>query len=348
MGRKNISQEKIIQAFLACSFEKSAGATSLSDIAEMLEIKKASLYNHFDSRDAMYDATVYHCGKQIEKITFLSEKNLENIKTNKLTASQIFKKLITRFFELYDSEPLFQIYTFIHTEQYFNIEALKAQSVVARTYVLKRMHEGKSIIDTTMNQIYKDNDQLKSMWGTSYSTYYNKIKQAVIATTNLYITYNGYYIDALYHSTSNGITEDPINVWGGSFPYLVSVDSHWDLTGSSYLRNTTISVGDLSNILGIEINNDTPISVIGKTSGNRVDIIKIGDHLYNGIELRNLLNLRSSDFTLEINNDIVTITTRGYGHGVGMSQYGANGMANEGYNFYDIINHYYPNTTITS
>ena len=125
MGRKNISQEKIIQAFLACSFEKSAGATSLSDIAEMLEIKKASLYNHFDSRDAMYDATVYHCGKQIEKITFLSEKNLENIKTNKLTASQILKKLITRFFELYDSEPLFQIYTFIHTEQYFNIEALK-------------------------------------------------------------------------------------------------------------------------------------------------------------------------------------------------------------------------------
>lgn len=125
MGRKNISQEKIIQAFLASAFEKSAGATSLSDIADYLEIKKASLYNHFQSRDAMYDAAVYHCGKYIEKISFLPEKTLENIRTNKSTASQVFKKLITRYFELFDSEPLFQIYTFIHTEQYFNVEALQ-------------------------------------------------------------------------------------------------------------------------------------------------------------------------------------------------------------------------------
>ncbi len=124
MGRKNISQEKIIQAFLASAFEKSAGATSLSDIADYLEIKKASLYNHFQSRDAMYEATVYHCGKCIEEISFLPEKSLENIKTNKLTASQVFKKFITRYFELYDSEPLFQVYTFIRTEQYFNREAL--------------------------------------------------------------------------------------------------------------------------------------------------------------------------------------------------------------------------------
>ena len=124
MGRKNISQEKIIQAFLASAFEKSAGATSLSDIADYLEIKKASLYNHFQSRDAMDDATIYHCGKCIEKITFLPEKSLDNIKTNKSTPSQVFKKMITRYFELYDSEPLFQIYTFIHTEQYFNREAL--------------------------------------------------------------------------------------------------------------------------------------------------------------------------------------------------------------------------------
>ena len=124
MGRKNISQEKIIQAFLASAFEKSAGATSLSDIADYLEIKKASLYNHFQSRDAMYEATVYHCGKCIEEISFLPEKSLENIKTNKSTASQVFKKFITRYFELYDSEPLFQVYTFIRTEQYFNREAL--------------------------------------------------------------------------------------------------------------------------------------------------------------------------------------------------------------------------------
>lgn len=155
MGRKNISQEKIIQAFLASAFEKSAGATSLSDIADYLEIKKASLYNHFQSRDAMYDAAVYHCGKCIEKISFLPEKSLENIKTNKSSASQNFKKLITRYFELYDSEPLFQVYTFIHTEQYFNAEALQIVEKEIKkiseeiTTILKNLMEAKKLPEKT-------------------------------------------------------------------------------------------------------------------------------------------------------------------------------------------------------
>ena len=155
MGRKNISQEKIIQAFLASAFEKSAGATSLSDIADYLEIKKASLYNHFQSRDAMYDAAVYHCGKCIEKISFLPEKSLENIKTNKSSASQNFKKLITRYFELYDSEPLFQVYTFIHTEQYFNAEALQIVEKEVKkiseeiTTILKNLMEAKKLPEKT-------------------------------------------------------------------------------------------------------------------------------------------------------------------------------------------------------
>lgn len=155
MGRKNISQEKIIQAFLASAFEKSAGATSLSDIADYLEIKKASLYNHFQSRDAMYDAAVYHCGKYIEKISFLPEKSLENIKTNKSSASQNFKKLITRYFELYDSEPLFQVYTFIHTEQYFNAEALQIVEKEIKkiseeiTTILKNLMEAKKLPEKT-------------------------------------------------------------------------------------------------------------------------------------------------------------------------------------------------------
>lgn len=125
MSKKNISQEKIIQAFLASAFEKSAGATSLADIAEILEIKKASLYNHFENRDTMYDATIYYCGKEIDKITFLPEKALDPAKTSKTTPYAFFKKMITRFFEMYENEPLFQMYAFIHTEQYFNVDALK-------------------------------------------------------------------------------------------------------------------------------------------------------------------------------------------------------------------------------
>lgn len=124
MSKKNISQEKIIQSFISSAFEKSAGATSLADIADSLEIKKASLYNHFESREAMYDATIYHCGKEINSIHFLPEKTLDSIKAEKYSPSSLFKKLITRFFDLYGNEPLFEMYVFIHTEQYFNLEAL--------------------------------------------------------------------------------------------------------------------------------------------------------------------------------------------------------------------------------
>ena len=125
MSKKNISQEKIIQAFLASAFDKSAGATSLADVSEILEIKKASLYNHFESRDAMYDATLDYCSKEIDSISFLQEKTLEGIKGGKVIPAAVFKKLITRYFELFENEPLFQIYVFVHSEKYFNLNALK-------------------------------------------------------------------------------------------------------------------------------------------------------------------------------------------------------------------------------
>ena len=125
MSKKNISQEKIIQAFLASAFDKSAGATSLADVSEGLEIKKASLYNHFESRDAMYAASIAYSAQEIGAVSFLEEKTLESIKGGKAAPSAVFKKLITRYFELYENEPLFQIYVFVHSEQYFNLDALK-------------------------------------------------------------------------------------------------------------------------------------------------------------------------------------------------------------------------------
>ena len=125
MSKKNISQEKIIQAFMASAFDKSAGASSLADVSEILEIKKASLYNHFESRDAMYAATLSYCAQEVEAVSFLPEKTIEGIKGGKTAASAVFKKLITRYIELFENEPFFQIYVFVHSEQYFNLEALK-------------------------------------------------------------------------------------------------------------------------------------------------------------------------------------------------------------------------------
>ena len=125
MSKKNISQEKIIQAFIASAFDKSAGATSLADVSEGLEIKKASLYNHFESRDAMYAACIAYSAQEVGRVSFLEEKTLESIKGGKVAPAAVFKKLITRYFELFENEPLFQIYVFIHSEQYFNLDALK-------------------------------------------------------------------------------------------------------------------------------------------------------------------------------------------------------------------------------
>ena len=125
MSKKNISHEKIIQAFLASAFDKSAGATSLADVSEGLEIKKASLYNHFESRDAMYEATMAYSAGEIERVSFLEEKTLEGVKGGKTAPSAVFKKLITRYFQLFENEPLFQIYAFVRSEQYFNLKALK-------------------------------------------------------------------------------------------------------------------------------------------------------------------------------------------------------------------------------
>lgn len=129
MSKKNISQEKIIQAFITCAFEKSAGASSLADISELLQIKKASLYNHFESRDAIYDASLDFCKKELAIISFLSDKTIESIKSNKTNVTTFFKKLISRYFNLFESEPLFQIYTFVHTEQYFNCKALEVVQI---------------------------------------------------------------------------------------------------------------------------------------------------------------------------------------------------------------------------
>lgn len=228
----------------------------------------------------------------------------------------------------------------------FNSEALKAQSIVARTYALKQMETGKVLTDTTSTQVYKDNVQLKMMWGSDYYKYYTKVKEAVDSTKGLVITYNDKYIDAVYHSTSNGFTVDAVDVWGNSIPYLKSVSSTWDMYASSYLRETMKNISDINKILGITIDANSEIKIISRDSNGRIKTISIDGKTYTGVQLRNLLGLRSTDFDIEINMDHIIFTTRGYGHGVGMSQYGANGMAKEGFNYSQIITHYYSGVKI--
>ena len=228
----------------------------------------------------------------------------------------------------------------------FNLEALKSQAIVARTYTLKLLESKRAITDDVSTQVYKDNAELKNMWGNSYNTYYNKIKNAVSSTSGLCITYNGSLIDAVYHSTSNGYTEDSVKVWGNDIPYLKTVTSPWDTSASSYLRENTISYDKIKIALGINFDSSSIIEIISRDESGRISRIKFNDKELTGVETRNLLGLRSADFDFTMTDVGVLFTTRGYGHGVGMSQYGANGMANSGYSYDKIIKYYYSGVNI--
>ena len=223
----------------------------------------------------------------------------------------------------------------------FNEEALKAQAIVARTYTLKLLEQKRTLTDDVSTQVYKSNEELKEMWQGSYNTYYNKVRNAVNNTKGKVIKYNGELIDAVYHSTSNGYTEDSVNVWGNTIPYLKSVTSPWDTSASTFLREENKTFDEISSRLGIDFNSNSIIQIILRDVSNRILKIKINDTLYTGVQLRTLLGLRSADFDVSLKDGFATFTTRGYGHGVGMSQYGANGMANSGYNYEQILRYYY-------
>ncbi len=230
----------------------------------------------------------------------------------------------------------------------FNSEALKAQAVAARTYALKQTSSGRVLTATTADQVYKTNNQLKSMWGNSFDKYYNKVKNAVSATKGVYMTYNGKYIDALYFSTSNGKTEDAVYVWGNSIPYLKPVDSSYDINVRGFKQSTTISMSKISQKLGVNLTSSSQINILSKTAGNRVEKVSICGKQYTGVQIRTLLGLRSTDFEVSQSGNNIIFTTKGFGHGVGMSQYGANGMAKNGYSYTQILKHYYTGISINS
>lgn len=229
----------------------------------------------------------------------------------------------------------------------FNIEALKSQAVIARTYALKTKSRGITLTDNNSTQGYKNNSELQAIWGSSYNTYYNKVRDAVMSTKGEYLSYNGTYIDCVYHSTSNGKTESSSNVWGNYYPYLVSVDSVYDYINPSFQKDTFITYETISNKLGFIVDNNTNFNILSYTISNRIDTVEINNNILTGVELRNKLGLRSADIEIIKSDQGVTFRTKGYGHGVGLSQYGANGYANNGYSYKDILRHYYTGIVIS-
>lgn len=234
---------------------------------------------------------------------------------------------------------------------YFELEALKAQAVAARSYALKRMEYNKDneydVVDSIMNQVYLDRNYLKEAWGSSYTSNINKLIRAVNETSGEYLDYDGGIADALFFSTSNGYTENSDVVFSFDVPYLKSVDSKWDESVSSVFHSSiTISVSDFLQKMKISNSDKVVFSDIVKSDTGRVISININGVDFKGMDVYNNLGLKSLDFSLEQVGSNVVINTSGYGHGVGMSQYGALGMAKNGYNYRDILFHYYTGVTI--
>lgn len=236
----------------------------------------------------------------------------------------------------------------------FEMEALKAQGLAARTYIVNHLlHQHESadsdVTDTTDHQVYKNEDELRELWGNEFNDKMEKLKKAVAATKGEILTYNNTPITAAYFSTGNGYTENSEDYWEDEIPYLRSVESPWDKESPMFLDQKVLSFEEIEQALNITLQHDTTIPLeISRTESQRVKQIKIAGHLFTGREIREKLDLKSSDFTIEQNNNHLIFTTKGYGHGIGMSQYGANGMAKEGKTYQDIVKYYYKDVEIST
>lgn len=229
----------------------------------------------------------------------------------------------------------------------FHQEAKKAQAVAARTFAVKMgtqiLRHGADTVcgDSSCCQGYLSEEDFISAGGNPKSVL--QAKQAVADTAGVVISYGGDLIDATYFSCSGGRTEDAAAVWGADVPYLQAVDSPGEENAKYYTDTVRYSASGFAKALGVELSG-SPAEWFGKltrTEGGGVATMVIGGKEYTGVQLRSLLGLRSANFSVTPLSDGVLVTTRGYGHRVGLSQYGADAMAESGADYLAILNHYY-------
>ncbi len=244
----------------------------------------------------------------------------------------------------------------------FELEALKAQAVVARTYTIYKIqnkkHENSDICDdSSCCQAWVSKEERFSRWDEDKrESNWDKIEQSVNETKGKIITYNGAPINAFFHSNSGGTTELPVNVWGGGseYPYLQVVETAGEEGYTQYSSEATFTQDELIEKLKskyeditIDFNNDDDLKILDYTDSGRVKTVKFGNHELSGTETRSLLDLRSTNFEIIKENGNIKFSVKGYGHGVGMSQTGADSLAKEGKSYEDIIKHFYVGVEIS-
>lgn len=241
----------------------------------------------------------------------------------------------------------------------YHEEALKAQAVAAYTYYTRRRNQQAEQADPALKgadfvtphssfpQDYTE-EKLRQRWGEQYTQNYQKICAAVDAVAGQVITYDGALIDACFHAVSNGSTEDAATVWGSKVPYLQAVASAGDTTASGYASERTLTPDEVRAALskaGIQTTLPAdPAAWFGSptiSAAGTVASQPIGDATLPGTKVRQIFGLRSATFTVTYADGRFTFAVRGYGHGVGMSQYGADYLAKQGYTYRQILEHYY-------
>lgn len=242
----------------------------------------------------------------------------------------------------------------------FEKEALKAQAVVARTYTIykskNKKHNDADVCDSAQCcQAWISKEERLQKWSEeNREQYWNKIVEAVNETKGKIIVYDNEPINAFFHANSGGTTETPINVWGGSnYPYLQTVSTSGEEAYTQYASEVVLTkqefinkIKEQHNDFEIDFNQPNCIQVLEHTEGGRVKTVKIGNLNLSGVEVRTIVGLKSANFEIKIENENVKFSVRGYGHGVGMSQTGADSMAKQGSKYEEIIKHYYTGVEI--
>ena len=236
----------------------------------------------------------------------------------------------------------------------FSEEALKAQAVVSRTYALKRntvgnKHpQGAVCTESSCCQAYRSAEDFLAKGGTEGLL--QKVSKAVACTDNQVLTYRGDLIEATYFSCSGGRTEDALAVWGTDIPYLQSVESPGEESATYFVDTVEFTPTAFSSLLGISLTGTSSkwLGSVTYTDGGGVATMEIGGKVFSGTQIRQKLGLRSTAFSMYAAEDKIHISTRGFGHRVGMSQYGAEAMAVLGSDYRKILYHYYPGTQLTA
>lgn len=244
----------------------------------------------------------------------------------------------------------------------YETEALKAQVVaVYSVYSLKRAENRRKSenVDFTCNSvkwlIYTTTEEMQARWGSSYESNYKKLTDIVESVYGEYLSYCNDYAMTTYYAISSGQTESSEDIWGGALPYLVSVDSSWDRNNARCVSQVTIEHTDFKTLISNELKNcvwdnnfKSWIGTVERTNSGSVTDIEIASVNFTGGDIRRIFSLKSANFEIDITAEEVCITVYGYGHGVGMSQEGANYMAKQGYTYKEILEWYYPTTSLSS